>query len=166
MPSRSDPKSKHRAIQVTENDPRGLSSLRGSFLTDFVKKALASRGIHTADLTITLIDGRAMRKLNRLSLGHDYVTDVITFDLRPSEPQRGQEPQSHMEGEIYICPAQARRNAREYGEPYERELLRYIAHGILHLSGYDDATLDQRAVMRREEDRILEAGLFNRRMRV
>jgi rRNA maturation RNase YbeY len=59
-------------------------------------------------------------------------------------------------GEIYICPTEARRNARRYGEPFERELLRYIAHGILHLLGYDDRTRIQRERMRREEDALLK----------
>jgi rRNA maturation RNase YbeY len=42
-----------------------------------------------------------------------------------------------------------------FGESLEREILRYVAHGILHLIGYDDATERRRAGMRKEEDKLL-----------
>jgi probable rRNA maturation factor len=76
------------------------------------------------------------------------VTDVITFDL-------GDRGSGLFEGEIVICPSEAARNARAFGEPFEREILRYVAHGILHLRGHDDATEKQRAAMRQEEDEML-----------
>jgi probable rRNA maturation factor len=60
-----------------------------------------------------------------------------------------------IDGEIYICPAEARRNARLYGEPFKRELLRYLAHGILHLLGFDDASGVGRKRMRALEDELL-----------
>lgn len=90
-----------------------------------------------------------MRALNRKALGHDYVTDVVTFDLGSLG--------RHLEGEIYVCPGEAKRNACQYGEPFDKELLRYIAHGILHLSGHDDSTEKERSRMREEEDRLLKA---------
>ncbi len=100
-----------------------------------------------AELSLVFVTGSRIRTVNRARLGHDYVTDVITFDLG-SIPGR-------IDGEIYICPAEARRNARIYGEPEEHEILRYVAHGILHLLGQDDATLKQRAAMRMREDELL-----------
>ncbi len=130
-------------------------------LNTIVKRMLASAGVDSFDLSIVFLTGPQMRALNRKALGHDYVTDVITFDLDPCIHARRGEALPRpvfLDGEIYICPAEARRNAREYGEPFERELLRYIAHGILHLLGYDDATLKQREKMRREEDRLLKYG--------
>ena len=41
---------------------------------------LKASGVREAELSIIFLDGKAMRGLNRKSLGHDYVTDVITFD--------------------------------------------------------------------------------------
>lgn len=119
-------------------------------------------GVHSFELSVIFLSGHQMRALNRKFLGHDYVTDVITFnfmeDSRPlprMNKSRREKQVFLIEGEIYVCPAEARRNARSYGEPYERELLRYIAHGILHLLGYDDATKTQRSEMRAEEDRLI-----------
>ena len=112
---------------------------------DMLKRAKIRRG----SLSIVFLTDRAMRALNRKALGHDYVTDVITFDL-----SMGTAPDS-IDGEIYVCPVEARRNAARYGEPLEREVFRYIAHGILHLLGYDDATADDRDLMHQLEDRLL-----------
>ena len=105
-------------------------------------------GIKSAKLSLVFIAGRAIRKINKNHLGHDYVTDIVTFDLR----SHGSGP---LEGELVICPSEAARNARAFGEPVEREVLRYVAHGILHLLGHDDATEKERAAMRKEEDKLL-----------
>ncbi|MBF0122077.1 MAG: rRNA maturation RNase YbeY [Candidatus Omnitrophica bacterium] len=132
---------------------------RGIFLSGHdVRKAtevmLKKSGVHEAHLLIVFLDGRAMRRLNRQVLGHDYVTDVITFDLgsKASHVSR-----LTIDGEIYICPSEAKRNAKVYGESVEREILRYIAHGILHLLGWDDQTEAKRCQMRKKEDDLLDA---------
>jgi len=67
-----------------------------------------------------------MRVINKKYLGHDYVTDVLTFAL-----------DAHA-AEIIICPQIAHVNARLYRSSTERELVLYVIHGILHLAGYDD----------------------------
>ena len=83
-----------------------------------------------------------MRRINREYLGHDYATDVITFDY----------------GEIIICPALAKRNARRFGNSVEKELVLYVVHGILHLAGYDDHAPGDAKKMRKKEVDLL--GLF------
>jgi probable rRNA maturation factor len=144
---------------------------------------LKKAGVRSAELSIVFLDAPAMRLLNRKHLGHDSVTDVVTFDLRDSTGapvhQCTSAPVSAgvvraqnksvsgarvlwcsgalLEGEIYICPAEARRNAKRYGEPVKRELLRYLAHGILHLLGCDDSTASERERMRALEDELLNA---------
>ncbi len=110
---------------------------------------MAHSGVAAAELSIVFVPGRVIRRLNKSSLGHDYVTDVITFDLSDGSNA------GHVDGEIYLCPDEARRNGRAYGEPVARELLRYVAHGILHLLGQDDATPRQRASMQAREDALL-----------
>ena len=119
----------------------------------FLKYSKVKRG----SLSVVLLDGASMRRLNKRRLGHDFVTDVITFDLRDNAALP-------MDAEIFICPAEARRNAHIYKEPVRRELLRYLAHGILHLLGYDDATVQERNVMHLKEDEML-SWLSSRRKR-
>jgi probable rRNA maturation factor len=146
------------------------------------RQMLKAAGVRRAELSIIFLDGGAIRRLNRDFLGHDFVTDVVTFDLREPAGAHVTRAQEHkgnrgrrvllcslacrpgqacapvtIDGEIYICPAEARRNARLYGEPLKRELLRYLAHGILHLLGWDDVTMAKRDRMRCLEDKLLVA---------
>jgi rRNA maturation RNase YbeY len=60
-----------------------------------------------------------------------------------------------IDGEIYICPGEARRNARIFNESFESEILRYVAHGILHLLGQKDQASGDRAKMRVQENDLL-----------
>jgi rRNA maturation RNase YbeY len=137
---------------------------------------LKRAGVWRAELSIVFVSGREIRALNRKYLGHDRVTDVIAFDLSLESRAKRSENKTRkirttastalcsnryapcsIDGEIYICPAEARRNARSYGEPFKSELLRYLAHGILHLVGFDDATVARREQMRKLEDELLNA---------
>ncbi len=132
----------------------------------FVRR-MGSRG--AGELAIIFLTAPKMRRLNRRALGHDYVTDVVTFDLtEPTGPRpKAQGAPGHhgarcrvpgaVTAEIYICPAQVKRNARIYGEPFARELLRCVAHGILHLRGLDDRTPRGCAQMRGAEADLLES---------
>ncbi len=104
------------------------------------RKAAHMVKLNNAELSIVCIGPQRMRRVNREYLGHDYVTDVITFD----------------HGEIIICPAVAVRNAKLYRSTLQKELLLYAVHGILHLAGYDDHAPADIRVMRAQEQKILE----------
>ncbi len=100
------------------------------------------------ELSLVFVGEQRMRSMNRTYLGHDYVTDVITFD----------------HGEIVICPAVAARNARSYGNTVAKELALYVVHGILHLAGYDDHKPADIARMRAKEKELM-GGLSSLRKR-
>jgi probable rRNA maturation factor len=70
-----------------------------------------------------------MRRLNHRYRGHDRPTDVLAFAL-PA-------PDGSLLGDLYVCPAVARAEARERGIPVGEELTRLLVHGTLHLLGYD-----------------------------
>jgi probable rRNA maturation factor len=97
-----------------------------------------------------LVNDRKMAKLHREFLNLRGTTDVITFNLT--------DPGAALEGEIYICLDQARRQAKEYRVPLYQEIARLAAHGVLHLAGLDDHTDVGRNQMRRAEDHALRAG--------
>jgi probable rRNA maturation factor len=84
-----------------------------------------------------------MRALNKEYLGHDYVTDVLTFELGDNS------------GEIIICPQMAAANAKEYQTSAQQEIILYVIHGILHLAGWDDHREKDILQMRRMEDELL-----------
>ena len=58
-------------------------------------------------------------------------------------------------GEIIISVETGTRQAEEHGEPVERELLRYLVHGLLHLAGHEDGDAESRAMMIAEQERIV-----------
>ncbi|MBK6909627.1 MAG: rRNA maturation RNase YbeY [bacterium] len=98
-------------------------------------------------IRFVLVNDRRMAKLHRDFLSTPGTTDVITFNLT--------DPGAALEGEIYICLDQARRQARQYRVPLYQEIARLATHGVLHLAGLDDATPRERAAMRKLEDRAL-----------
>jgi rRNA maturation RNase YbeY len=122
---------------------------------------LDKAGVRRIRLSVVFLSGAAMARLNFRVLAHRGQTDVITFDLgtTPQPPVKTRRSEAgckaFLEGEIYICPEEVRRNARFYLEPYRREILRCVAHGILHLLGHDDATPAQRARMHESENFLL-----------
>jgi probable rRNA maturation factor len=107
-------------------------------------RRLARRLLGSRSLSIAFVTDRAIRKLNRRFLGHDFATDVLSFPL-------GGDPW----GELVISAEFAAREARSRGIPLEEELLRYVAHGILHLLGYDDHDPREKARMWRRQEREL-----------
>jgi len=86
----------------------------------------------SGSLGIILVDEARMRALNRQFRGKERATDVLSFNLSDDAQV--------FEGEVYICPATARRRAVRRGLPFSEELARLVVHGVLHLAGYDHHT--------------------------
>ncbi len=88
------------------------------------------------------------RAMNVQFVGHNYFTDIITFD--ESDLAEG-----YIAGEVYIDVATVRDNARIYGTAPRQEMYRVVAHGVLHLCGQGDKTPEAEAEMHRKEERYL-----------
>ena len=89
------------------------------------------------DLSFAFVDDREMRKVNRKFLNHDYATDVLSFLLGDG----------NLLGEVVISTEYAAAEAGRRRIPVREELLRYVAHGVLHLLGYDDVTPAKKKIM-------------------
>ena len=91
----------------------------------------------TADtaVTVTFLSAARMRTLNRRSFNHDRVTDVIAFRLPHADG---------VVGDVYVCPAEARRSAARYRVPVREELIRLVIHGTLHVLGYEHPSGERR----------------------
>ena len=103
------------------------------------------------EITIALVSDARIRALNRAFRRKDAVTDVLSF-----EP-----------ADVAIATGRARRQAREAGHSYARELKVLALHGLLHLMGYDHHDPADRGRMGRLERRLrarggLHAGLIER----
>lgn len=116
-----------------------------------VEAVCRGEGLEVESVGVILGDRALVHDLNREWLGHDYPTDVVSFVLDEEARPRGR-----VEGEVYVDLDTAAERAPEFGVTLEHEALRYVAHGVLHLAGHDDATDAQRAAMRALEDRALE----------
>lgn len=127
------------------------------WLKKVISATLAELGIQRAELGIVLVGEKEMASLNAKFLGHEGATDVITFDYQ-SPQSTGHSPQSEtieLHGEIFVCVAEAGRQAKVFGTDWRSEVVRYVVHGILHLLGHDDLQPAARKRMKREEDRLV-----------
>lgn len=96
---------------------------------------------------ITLTE-KEMIDLNSNTLGHEYCTDIITFDYS--------EDTDFEYNEIYICPTHIKQNAETYQTTVEEEILRVAIHGLLHLSGLNDKTSEEQYKMTESENYYLK----------
>jgi len=92
-----------------------------------------------SEVFIWLISDRRMALLHRKFLGQSGTTDVLTFQ----------------HGEIFISVDTARRHAHAFENSLLRELKLYIAHGLLHLHGFDDKTASESHKMKAAQEKIL-----------
>ena len=99
-----------------------------------------------ADISIIFCSDPYILDINQKYLGHDYFTDIITFDYCEGDS---------LSGDLFISVDSVKENSIEYGTDFKDELNRVIIHGLLHLIGYDDHTVEETAVMRMKENYYL-----------
>jgi probable rRNA maturation factor len=127
-----------------------------------VQSVLAGEKVRRGQISLAVVDGRTMRRLNRRFLNHDYDTDVLSFRFDEAPRSGRAKAGKPLEGEIIVSADQAMKVAKDYGWSARQELLLYVVHGALHLAGYDDKTAKDRAAMRTLETRYLLAMRLTR----
>jgi len=98
------------------------------------------------DINIIFCSDNYLLDINIKYLGHDYFTDIITFDYCEDKT---------LSGDLFISIDSVKDNAKFYGVEFEDELNRVIVHGVLHLIGYDDHTEEEQKTMREKENYYL-----------
>ena len=109
--------------------------------------AASYEGRKVGNLNYIFCNDDRILEVNKKFLGHDYYTDIITFDY--SEPGR-------VSGDIFISLDTVLSNSSKYHTSYEKELMRVIIHGVLHLCGINDKGPGERAVMEAAEEKALD----------
>lgn len=99
------------------------------------------------EINYVFCNDKRLLAINRDYLGHDYYTDIITFDLSKNK--------SAITAEVYISADRVRENAAIHTVTMNRELQRVIFHGALHLCGYADKTSAEKKRMRKRENYYL-----------
>lgn len=134
-----------------------------ALLLRVAERVVANEGLSgPLRLSLHLLDDAALRRANRDRRGIDTETDVLSFPLLdelqsarvgfalpPGEPR-------HL-GDVLISYDRARAQAAEYGHSLEREMCYLLAHGLLHLLGYDHQQQGEQRIMRRKEEAALIA---------
>ena len=113
----------------------------------WLKAVAEEEGRRPGQISVIFCSDPYLLEINRKYLGHDYYTDIITFDYSEG---------GTISGDLFISVDTVRSNAEYYSADFKDELDRVIVHGVLHLIGYDDHTDEQTAEMRARENHYLE----------
>jgi probable rRNA maturation factor len=113
----------------------------------WIKEIAAREQVALDEINIILSSDKELLELNKKFLNHDYFTDIITFDNTLGDKRIG---------DVYISLDRVEENAGIFGVTFENELLRVMAHGVMHLGGYEDHTGKQKKEMRKKENEALK----------
>lgn len=114
--------------------------------TAWIRRVAATYGRKVGDVGYMFVNDEKILEVNNEYLGHDYYTDIITFDYDEGDT---------INGDLVISLDTVRTNAEKFGKDYDEELHRVIIHGILHLCGINDKGPGEREIMEAAENRAL-----------
>jgi len=106
-----------------------------------------SEGKEIGNLNFLFVDDKEMLKYNKKYLQHESYTDIITFDNSLN---------NKIAGDIVISLERVNENAKYYQVSYNYELERVMAHGLLHLLGYNDKNKEEEKIIRKKENYYLK----------
>ena len=123
-----------------------MPNIKKREVTAWIKDVAATYGRKVGEIGYMFVDDEKILEVNREYLGHDYYTDIITFDYDEGD---------RINGDLVISLDTVETNARQFGKSYDEELHRVIIHGILQLCGINDKGPGEREVMEAAEDKAL-----------
>ncbi len=123
-----------------------MPKIRKRDTTAWIRAVAASYGKTVGEVGYLFCDDEKILEVNNEYLGHDYYTDIITFDYCEGDV---------LNGDLVISLDTIRTNAEKFNKSYEEELHRVIIHGILHLCGINDKGPGEREIMEAAENRAL-----------
>lgn len=110
---------------------------------EWVAQIVTSEGREVGNLSFVFCDDTYLLEINQKFLGHDSLTDVITFDYSDDDV---------LFGDVFISTERLKENSYKFNSTFVDELQRVMAHGVLHLLGYDDKSDDDSKEMRSKEE--------------
>ncbi len=132
-------------IRYTNEDIE-MPALDERKINRWIRAVAAEYGFAVGNINYIFCSDERELAVNREFLGHDYYTDVITFDYSTAQT---------LNGDIFISLDTVRSNAEMVGCRFEDELLRILIHGVLHLTGQGDKTPETKAQMTAKEEKAL-----------
>ncbi|EAS20670.1 conserved hypothetical protein, UPF0054 family [Flavobacteria bacterium BBFL7] len=113
------------------------------YFSKWLDAIASSENKSIGDLSYVFCTDEFLLDINQQYLNHDTLTDIITFDYCDDQL---------IHGEIYISIDRVKENASDFQVTFTEELLRVMAHGLLHLLGYGDKLDEEKVIMRLKED--------------
>lgn len=123
-----------------------MPAIRRRDTTTWIRRVASIYAKRVGEIGYLFCDDEHILQVNREYLGHDYYTDIITFDYCEGDV---------LNGDLVISLDTVRTNAEKFHKSYGEELHRVIIHGILHLCGLNDKGPGEREIMEAAEDRAL-----------
>jgi probable rRNA maturation factor len=120
-------------------------------VADWIRSVAKKYGKRTGEIAYLFCNDEQILTVNQQFLGHDYYTDIITFDYSEED---------YLSGDIFVSIDTVRSNAELYSVSFQEELYRVVIHGILHLCGIKDESEQEKEEMREAENRALEKLTF------
>ena len=119
-------------------------SLSGEFLfSSWLNRVVLSENFNLGLVVYAFFNDKELKDLNIKHLGHDFYTDILSFDETTGK---------NVQGSIAISVDRVKENAKTYNVSFENELLRVMAHGVLHFMGYNDINKEQKIEMTNKEN--------------
>ncbi len=115
-------------------------------IKEWIRHTIHNEGYRVGEITYIYCSQPYHLEINRQYLGHDYQTDIITFDYSDLLGRKV------VGGDIFIDPTTVAENASTWKTTEREEELRVIIHGVLHLCGYKDKSPEEEATMRTKEN--------------
>ncbi len=115
----------------------------GLWISDIIKVY----GMEMGELSYIFCSDEYLLEMNREHLNHDYYTDIITFNYNEGVS---------LSGDLFISYDRIEDNAITHGVSVYDELCRVMAHGVLHLCGFDDKSEEDKIEMRVKENECLD----------
>lgn len=115
-------------------------------VSDWITSVIQSENQSISAINYIFCSDPYLHQINVDYLQHDTFTDIITFPYSYSP----------IEADLFISIDRVRENANIYQTTFEKELLRVIIHGVLHLLGFDDKNQEQQLTMRQKENELVE----------
>lgn len=108
----------------------------------WIDAVIESEGKEPGEINYIFCDDEYLHNINMQYLNHDTLTDIISFDYCIGDL---------ISGDIFVSIERVQDNAKDYEVSFNEELLRVLAHGVLHYCGYKDKTEDEALLMRSKE---------------
>ena len=123
-------------------------SINKKNLKIYCKDVLNYNGYNSYSISLIFVEQDELKEMKNKYFKKNVYTDVIAFNLN--------EDNEDLDGELYLSLKTIENNATLYNDSLENEIKRVVAHGLLHLIGYEDDTEDRKKTMTKNEDEFIE----------